>query len=92
MEDEYVKCTCIKAISIVGKGREDDSLVNDLIAFAVLEDGVSEAAALEELKTFAQDHFESYECPQTYIFIEKLPRTTIGKVDYRALEKEAAKE
>lgn len=92
LEDEYAKCTCIKAISIVGKGREDDSLVNDLIAFAVLEDGVSEAAALEELKTFAQDHFESYECPQTYIFIEKLPRTTIGKVDYRALEKEAAKE
>lgn len=92
LEDEYAKCTCIKAISIVGKGRKDDSLVNDLIAFAVLEDGVSEATALEELKTFAQDHFESYECPEKYIFIDSLPRTTIGKVDYRALEKEAAKE
>lgn len=92
LEDEYAKCSCIKAISIVGRGRADDSLVNDLIAFAVLEDGVSEAAALEELQTFAQEHFESYECPQKYIFIDKLPRTTIGKVDYRALEKEAAKE
>lgn len=92
LEDKFAECVSIQAISIVGKGRQDDSLVNDLVAFAVLEDGVSEEAALAELEKFAQEHFESYECPCKYFFVEKLPRTTIGKVDYRALEQKAAKE
>ena len=49
LEDEYTECSYIKAISIVGKGREDDSPVNDLVAFVVLEDGVSEEYARDEL-------------------------------------------
>lgn len=89
LEDEFTKCDCIKALSIVGKVKADDSIINDLIAFAVLEDGVSEESARSALTEFAEKHFESYERPSKYIFIDKLPRTTIGKVDYRALEKEA---
>ncbi len=91
LEDEFAKCDCIKAVSIVGKGRQDESLVNDLIVFAVREDGVSEAFAEAALHKFAEEHFETYERPRKYIFVDALPRTTIGKVDYRALEKEAEK-
>lgn len=91
LEDEYAKCVCIKAISIVGRGRKDESLVNDLIAFAVCEDGVSETCAQAELRKFAEEHFEPYERPVRYVFLHQLPRTTIGKVDFRALEKEAQK-
>ena len=91
LEDEYAKCDCIKAISIVGRGRKDESLVNDLIAFAVCEDDVSETCAQAELRIFAEKHFESYERPVRYVFLNQLPRTTIGKVDYRVLEREAEK-
>ena len=91
LEDEYVKCTCIKTLSIVGKGRKDASLINDLVAFVVLEDGVSEEYAQNELEKFAVQHFETFECPVQYVFLSQLPRTTIGKVDYRTLEKEAEK-
>lgn len=91
LEDEFLKCAGIHAISIVGKGREDESLVNDLIAFAVLENDTPEDIARAELEKFAQQHFETYERPYKYIFVDALPRTTIGKVDYRALEKEAEK-
>lgn len=91
LEDEFAKCASIQAISIVGKGREDESLVNDLIAFAVLENDTTEDIARTELERFAQAHFETYERPCKYIFVDTLPRTTIGKVDYRALEREAEK-
>lgn len=74
-----------------GRSRKEDSLVNDLIAFAVPKDAITEEAARNALTKFAQEHFETYERPVQYIFLDKLPRTTIGKVDYRALEKEAEK-
>ena len=89
LENEYAKCTCIKAISIVGRSRKDNTLVNDLIAFAVREDSVSETFAQGELRKFAEEHFESYERPVQYVFLNQLPRTTIGKVDYMTLEKMA---
>ena len=38
------------------------------------------------------DCFHSnYERPRQYIFVDELPRTIIGKVDYRELEKIANK-
>ena len=91
LEDEYAKCACIKAIFIVGLGRKDESLVSDLIAFVVREADVPEDCARAELCEFAEEHFETYERPVQYVFLDQLPRTTIGKVDYRALEKEAEK-
>ena len=33
-----------------------------------------------------------YACPVEYVFRKELPRTKIGKIDYRALEKEALEE
>ncbi len=91
LEDEFLKCDCLKAISIVGKARKGDSLVNDLVAFVVLEDSITGETAKAQLAEYAQKMFESYERPCKYIVVNQLPRTTIGKVDYRALEKEAEK-
>lgn len=91
LEADLLKCSCVKEISIVGRGRKDNPLVHDLIAFAVLENGLSEESARTAMSSFAEKNFESYERPCKYIFVDKLPRTTIGKIDYRALEKEAEK-
>ena len=63
--------------------------INDLIAFVVLEEGISREHALSAIQQFAKGKLESFERPVAFIFEDKLPLTTIGKVDYRALEKQA---
>ncbi|MBE6815364.1 MAG: acyl--CoA ligase, partial [Ruminococcaceae bacterium] len=89
LEDEYLKKDSIKAISIVGK--PIDETTNTLIAFVVAENGVDKEKLNSELISFTKEKFETYEQPSKFVFVEKLPLTTIGKVDYRALEKEAEK-
>lgn len=86
LEEEFLKNDSVKAISIVGKARVGESLVNDLVAFVVLEDGVAEQSVLEELEEIAMSRLQSYERPCQYVFLESLPRTIIGKIDYHALE------
>lgn len=90
LETEFLKTGIIDAISIVGK--PNINTTNDLVAFVVLCDGYSEGTAIQALEKYAQDNLETYERPVRYVVVEKLPLTTVGKVDYRALEKEAAKE
>lgn len=87
LEDGFLTCDCIKQISVVGKSGTDISLSNELVAFVVVEDGVSEEFALTALTEYADKYFETYERPNKYFFIRQLPLTTIGKVDYRSLEK-----
>ncbi len=89
LEDAFLKLDSINAISIVGKPNKET--INDLIAFVVLEEGISREHALSAIQQFAKDKLESFERPVAFIFEDKLPLTTIGKVDYRALEKEAEK-
>ena len=40
----------------------------------------------KELRTLCEEHLPEYSRPVYYTFHEKLPLTSIGKVDYRALE------
>lgn len=52
-------------------------------AFVVLEDGadVGEDALIE----FTLDHVARYKCPSKVMFVDKLPRTTTGKLSRRRL-------
>lgn len=90
VEDELLKTNVVQSISIVGKANLKTT--NDLIAFVVLNHEVKEDQAIESLKEYANNHLESFEQPVRYIVVDKLPLTTVGKVDYRKLEQEAAKE
>ena len=87
IEDSLLKTGVIKSISIVG--REKAQWDNELIAFLTLENGAAEEEALAVIEQYALNNFETYERPAKYIVKDRLPLTTIGKVDYRALEKEA---
>lgn len=89
LEDEFMKIEGIQTISIVGKEVLSDSNINELIAFVVLEHDVTESAILEKMHKYENEKLENYEKPCKYIFVDMLPRTTIGKVDYRQLEREA---
>lgn len=61
------------------------------IIFAVLKDGCDPDVAKKELFDFCQKELPEYAQPVDFIFIEKMPLTPIGKVDYRTLEKETEK-
>lgn len=89
LEDGFLKTNMIQAISIVGKANEKTT--NDLIAFVVPNQDTDKTAVLQTLKEYADNHLETYERPTHYIVVDKLPLTTVGKVDYRALEQEAEK-
>ena len=89
LEDEFLKIECINSISIVGKPEQEE---NNLVAFVVTEKDVVEQKVLAELEKFAKDNFEKYECPSKYVVLKNLPLTTIGKIDYRKLEKMADEE
>lgn len=89
VEDELLKMDVVQSISIVG--RPNLKTTNDLIAFVVLRQGATEEQAIKELEEYAANHLESFERPVHYVAMDKLPLTTVGKVDYRKLEQEAAK-
>lgn len=91
LEDEFLTIDGIKEISIVGKKHIEDPLINDLVAFVVMQDNVSTETVLERLHKFSKCKLEIYERPINYIFLPQLPRTGIGKIDYRALELETQK-
>lgn len=61
------------------------------IVFAVLKDGCNADVVKKELFELCQKELPEYVQPVDFVFIDKMPLTPIGKVDYRALEKEAEK-
>jgi len=61
-------------------------------AFCSLKNEKSEEELTKELVSLAKDDLPEYDLPVKYIFVQTLPRTSQGKIDYRALEERAAKE
>lgn len=61
------------------------------IVFAVLRDGCNADVVKKELFDLCQKELPEYVQPVDFVFIDKMPLTPIGKVDYRTLEKEAEK-
>ncbi len=89
IEDQLSKLPGVKEISIVG--RPDDQVGNLLVAFIVTDNKESKEQAVDALKDYCSSNLQSYERPVEYIVVDSLPRTLIGKVDYRALEERAAR-
>lgn len=58
-------------------------------AFVVLKEKDFDNMAEKDLDAFSKERLPERDVAMQYRFIEKLPLTPVGKVDYRALEKEA---
>ena len=72
---------------VVGK---DDALHEQgtlPVAYIVCEDGYSESSIKDSIIARCTRELPEYSQPDEIIFIDSLPKTSIGKVDYRALEK-----
>lgn len=62
-------------------------------AYIVLKEGVEESAVTErEIRKYCEKNLARYSLPKEYVFRKSLPKTMIGKVSYKELEKENEKE
>ena len=60
-------------------------------AYIQLKDSLGSKAEIEaSLRTYCADSLDTRACPRQYEFINEFPRTSLGKIDYRTLEQEAA--
>ena len=61
-------------------------------AYIVLKDGLKENAKIRsEIKEYCEKNLSKYMIPKEFVFRQSLPKTMIGKVDFKELEKETAK-
>lgn len=87
LEDKFSDVDGIKAISIVGKHHE--TRTNELVAFVSLQNEAEQETVITAIRQFANSSLEDFESPSKYVVIDKMPLTSVGKVDYNALEKMA---
>ena len=84
IEDVTLKCKNVSACAAVG--REDKLRGEKVVVFIVANEGASERAIKKELNTIYKKHLAKYEIPRELEFVQELPKTKLGKVDFMALK------
>ncbi len=70
-------------------GVKDDLKIQKVKAFVVLKNGFEPTDAVKEsIKAHCEKHIAKYALPREYEFRDNLPKTLVGKIAYRELEKE----
>lgn len=86
------KSASVSECSVVGRKRKGSDYY-EAVAFVVKKDSAQGSAQIiDELNAICAENVPTYMIPAEYRFIDEFPHTPIGKVDFRALEQEAAKE
>lgn len=89
LEEKLATVNGVREISVVG--RPDVEKGNVLVAYVVIDDNLDFEQVRNEIKEYCSAYIESFETPVEYVRLTELPRTMIGKVDYRSLEAMAGK-
>lgn len=76
----------VEACVVVAKA--DKQRASIPVAFVKPYDHVPDSV-VEQLHQLCRDHLPRYMLPQSIVLVDDLPRTKIGKVDYRRLEEQA---
>ena len=71
--------------SAVVMAREDDPGSKMLVAYIVTRGGAN--PAISELRSFLKQSLPDYMLPSSFVFLQKLPLNSSGKIDFRALPK-----
>ena len=87
LEEKLTAIPGISEIAIVGVA--DEAAAHRLAAFVVPEPDGSADALKERVLRFSAANFETYAQLREIYIVDALPRTRIGKVDFRALERTA---
>lgn len=89
VEDAIRRTGEAAACSVVGRKRRGSDYY-EAVAFVVKKDTTANDEKITEiLGASCAERVPSYMVPAEYRFVTELPHTPIGKVDFRALEKEA---
>jgi len=76
----------VKACCVVGTPDKEKEQGKLPVVFAVLNNGYDENIVKKDLISLCSQELAEYAQPIDYRFIDKIPLTAIGKVDYRTLE------
>lgn len=91
VEGALKKSEFVSECSVVGRKRKGSDYY-EAVAFVVKKDKtVDDSNIITELAEKCAEDAPTYMIPAEYRFVDQLPRTPIGKIDFRALEKEAEK-
>ena len=83
-KSEYIESCC--AVGVTDKGHYQGQRP---IVFAVVKSCKENAVVKAKLRELCQKELPEYAQPVDFVFVDSLPLTPIGKIDYRALEKQA---
>lgn len=91
VEGALKKSTYVSECSVVGRKRKGSDYY-EAVAFVVKKDDIVEDSVIKtEFTRICAENVPTYMTPAEYRFVSELPRTPIGKIDFRTLEKEAEK-
>ena len=92
IESILIKHPAVEEVCVV-KVKDKEHVQGELPAVYVVFDHTygTEEKAIEELSLLCKKELPEYVQPSEWHFIDKMPLTPIGKVDYRKLEEMAAK-
>ena len=77
----------VKDCAVVGRPNPDNKVGKMPIAFTVWDAKATETQkSFANIDAFLKKYLTERDCPLDCISIDEIPRTPIGKVDYRALE------
>ena len=86
-ELEHTLAAHPKIAAVCTVGVPDPYRIQRIRACIVPIDGIIPDAELEaEIAAYAAENIARYALPREYVFLRELPRTKLGKIDYRQLE------
>ncbi|MBE6752085.1 MAG: acyl--CoA ligase [Ruminococcaceae bacterium] len=91
VEGALKKSQYVSECSVVGRKRKNSDYY-EAVAFIVKNSDTTDTnVILEDISKQCDENVPTYMIPAEYCFVDELPHTPVGKVDFRALEKEAEK-
>ena len=87
IEKTLLKCLLIENCAVVPIANE--KTVQAAVAYIILKDN-ADTDSRNKVMEYGEKHLSGGYRPVKYYFVDKFPLTKIGKVDYRALEQQAA--
>jgi long-chain acyl-CoA synthetase len=89
VEDVLYKHPDVLEVCVIGV--PDEKQVQKVKAYVVLKDVNKKSAEMKEtLIKFCQEHLLKWSCPREIEFSTQLPKTLVGKIDFKKLEEQEA--
>ena len=94
IEKIVIQSKLVENCVVVGKSDPCHAVGQVPVAFVILESDCTDDvdSVIDELTMLCKSKLPEYECPVEWNFTNSFPRTSVGKVNYRALELRAEKD